>query len=171
MAQRGGQKISVIFSLFWWVTILGSCILFLFARAHRWVEGVTIDDTLSLLLGAFPFFFFAFVSPRLARFGSAPASFYITSWILTLIAFLVIRLSHLAGAYLDFPFVERSALTRLVVSLAYATLGTLASALFFVGHFRAKHVPKLPPLMLAWLFNAIYMWVSIFLLPPQLSSS
>lgn len=151
----------------WLALISAGCVLFLLARAIRWTEGVTFDDSLTLLLGALPFVCFYFFSSALSR-NTVLFSFLSLAWILTLTAFLSVRLTPLTYQMdaLLYILAERPNYVRLISSFCYSLLGTSLAAGLYWARLRSVGVSA-PVYLLVWAFNALYVWTFVYLLPPD----
>jgi len=157
-------------SLGWLAVIAAGCVLFLLARAIRWTEGITFDDSLTLLLGALPFACFYFFGSVVSR-STLLFAFLSLAWILTLVAFLGVRLTPLVyvmDTYLHL-LAERSTYVRLIGSFCFSLVGTSLAALFYSSRLRSIGSSALIHLAAVWMFSALYMWVFIYLLPPDLA--
>lgn len=154
----------------WLAVIAAGCVLFLLARAIRWTEGVTFDDSLTLLLGALPFACFYFFGSVVS--GSALLfAFLSLAWILTLMALLCVRLTPLAyvmDSYLHLV-VERPDYIRLISSFCFSLLGTGLAAAFHNSRLRRCGDSAWIYLVAVWTFNALYVWAFVYLLPPDLA--
>ena len=154
----------------WLAVISAGIVLFLFARAIRWTEGVTFDDTVTLLLGALPFACFYVLGSAMAL-GSPLFAFFSLAWILTLTVFLGVRLSPLI--YVVDPYLNSISLpasyVRLIASFFLSLIGTgLTSALYW-SFLRSEGFRAFGYMIVTCAFNALYIWVFIYLLPPDLS--
>ena len=154
----------------WLAVIAAGCVLFLLARAIRWTEGVTFDDWLTLLLGAIPFACFYFFGSVVSR-NTVLFAFLSLAWILTLTAFLGVRLTPLAYLMDSCLHViaERPIYVRLIGSFAFSLLGTCLAAAFYRSHLRSEGASALIHLVAVWAFNALYVWAFVYLLPPDFS--
>lgn len=153
----------------WLAVIAAGCVLFLLARAIRWTEGVTFDDSLTLLLGALPFVCFYFFGSAVSR-NTLLFSFLSLAWILTLTAFLGVRLTPLAyqmDAYLHL-IAERPIYVRLIGSFCFSLFGTSLASVFYRSRLRSVGVSA-PFYLIVWAFNALYVWAFVYLLPPDLA--
>ncbi|MEH2529205.1 steroid 5-alpha reductase family enzyme [Bradyrhizobium sp. AZCC 1588] len=162
-ARKGGASAG------WLAVIAAGCVLFLLARATRWTEGVTIDDWFTLLLGALPFacfYFFGSIASRGTLFA-----FLSLAWILTLTVFLFVRLTPLVYAVDSYLHLvtEPPDYRRLVVSFCFSFLGTCLAAAFYNSRLRSMGISALVDLIAVWTFNAMYVWIFIYRLPPDLN--
>lgn len=152
----------------WFAVIAAVSVLFLLARAARWTEGVTIDDTFTLLLGALPFAGFYLFDAFVSR-GAVPFHLSLLAWVFTLLIFLVIRLTpsvyylekHVGLGDWNEDF------ARLLYSAAYALAGTTLAAALCRRRLAWRMAPYLATV---WIALAIYLWLFVYLLPPSLSS-
>jgi len=134
------------------------------------IAAVTFDDSLTLLLGALPFACFYFFGSVVSR-STLLFAVLSLAWILTLVAFLGVRLTPLVyvmDTYLHL-LAERSTYVRLIGSFCFSLVGTSLAALFYSSRLRSIGSSALIHLAAVWMFSALYMWVFIYLLPPDLA--
>ncbi|WP_076865643.1 hypothetical protein [Bradyrhizobium mercantei] len=152
----------------WLAVIAAGCTLFLFARAVRWTEGVTIDDSMTLLLGVLPFVFFYFFGSVAGRDRDSLFPIFSLAWIMTLTVFLVVRLTPLAYT-MDASLrlvTARPELGRLISSICFSLLGTCIAIVFYRTRLWRDRSAAMVHLGAMWAFNALYVWTFVYILPP-----
>jgi len=153
----------------WFAIVAVTSLLFVLARAARWTEGVTLDDTFTLLLGALPFIGFYLFNAFIAR-ETIPFRLPIMAWIFTLVIFLVIRLTpivyDLEGQLGSANWNENYA--RMLYSAAYAFAGTALASLLCSRQVTWT-VWTAAYLAIIWGGLAIYLWLFVYFVPPNIS--
>lgn len=157
-------------SVAWIVLIAIASIMFLLARASRWAEGVTWDDSVSLLLGTLPFAAF-YMFGSLFEQREVVYGFFARVWIISLGALLIVRLTPTVFLIEEnvLPVVGSVEKLRFLTALSCNLFGATVGLLVYACQEKASARAVVWALV-ACLSGTAFMWLFIFQLPPDFRS-